>query len=121
MKTYALSGTTATAPAKVAQDTGRHTPRAAANHLSVPEQAKRDAAAVDDDVAALHRVQASKPSLPPHRRRDWREAASPYVQTCNECGRSIMPHEGHFADQITGHLVRHAACHESAKKREARS
>jgi hypothetical protein len=58
---------------------------------------------------------AARPLLPPHRRRDWREAASPHTQTCNECGRSIMPHEQHYADQVSGHLVRHVACHEKAE------
>lgn len=26
-----------------------------------------------------------------------------------------MPHEQHFADQVSGHLVRHVECHEKAE------
>lgn len=51
-----------------AQELTRHTPKAAANHLSLPERIKRDAAKVEDDVAALERVQQARPDLPFHRR-----------------------------------------------------
>lgn len=67
MKSYALSGTSASAPATPAQDTGRHKARAAANHLSAPEMKKLDEQRVDDDARALARVQASRPLKPPHR------------------------------------------------------
>lgn len=51
-----------------AQDTARHTARAAAAHLSPAEITKRDAACVDEDAAALERVQESRPLKPPGRR-----------------------------------------------------
>ena len=55
-----------------AQDTGRHTPRAAAAHLSPVEITKRDAAMVDEDAAALARVfdavVAKRPLEPPRRK-----------------------------------------------------
>lgn len=57
------------APApKPAQDLQRHTPRAAASHLSPAELTKRDAGAVESDGAALERVQATRPLKPPGRR-----------------------------------------------------
>lgn len=49
-----------------AQDTSRHTARAAASHLSPAEITKRDAASVDEDAAALARSLANKPLFPPH-------------------------------------------------------
>ncbi len=49
------------------QDLSRHTARAAANHLSAAERTKLDARNVDQDAAALARVQATKPLFPPHR------------------------------------------------------
>lgn len=68
MKSYALSGTSAPAPREPAQDSGRHKAKAAASHLSPAELTKRDAGAVDEDVAALERVQAMRPLKPPGRR-----------------------------------------------------
>lgn len=70
MKTFALSGTSAPVPDQraQAQDVGRHTPRAAANHLSAAEMKKRDAGAVVEDAAALNNVWASRPMKPPGRR-----------------------------------------------------
>lgn len=118
MRTYAIDGAKlAPEPKPPAQDTARHTPKAAANHLSAAERTKVDAGNVERDAAALDRTLASGKRLdPPGRkpRRDWREAAAPHIQTCNECGRSIMPHEQHYADQVSRHLVRHVACHEKA-------
>jgi hypothetical protein len=52
--------------------------------------------------------------VPPGPKRFWREAASPYPQNCNECGRIIVPHEQHYADSVSGHLVRHVGCHKRA-------
>ena len=70
MKSYALSGTSAATPEPKApaQDTARHTPRAAANHLSPIEQVRHDAANVDRDAAELARVQQTRPLKPPGRR-----------------------------------------------------
>lgn len=68
MRTYAIDGAKlAPEPKPPAQDTARHTPKAAANHLSAAEQKKHDEQRVDEDAAALKRVQASKPLYPPHR------------------------------------------------------
>lgn len=69
MRTYAIDGASlAPEPKPPAQDTARHTPRAAANHLSVNERVKLDAARVDEDAAALKLVQATRPLKPPRRR-----------------------------------------------------
>jgi len=55
-----------------AQDLQRHTARAAAQHLSPAEITKRDAACVEEDVAALDRMIAPgsplRPLRPPGRR-----------------------------------------------------
>lgn len=51
-----------------AQDTSRHTPRAAASHLSPAELTKRDASMVETDAEALERVQKTRPLKPPGRR-----------------------------------------------------
>lgn len=65
-------------------------------------------------------VVAPLPMKPPARR-DWREAASPYICTCNECGRVIVPNEQHFADQVSGHLVRHVECHQRAEANDSKA
>ncbi len=66
-------------PRAPAQDLQRHKPRAAANHLSPAEMTKRDAGAVDEDAAALAKVQASRLPKPPHLHR--------YVAgACKVCG-----------------------------------
>ena len=69
MKSYALSGTSAAPPEKkpADQDLSRHTPKAAANHLSALEQAQHDARNVERDAAALARVHAARLPKPPHR------------------------------------------------------
>lgn len=118
MRTYELSGTSAPAPREPAQDTGRHKPKAAANHLSVNERVKLDAARVDEDAAALDRTLAAGKRLdPPGRKpvRNWQLAFHKYAQNCNECGRIIEPKAEHYADRISRHLVRHVACHEKAE------
>jgi hypothetical protein len=56
----------------------------------------------------------------PGPKRDWRLHATNHVRTCNECGRSIVAMEDHYADIVSGHLARHVGCHEAAEKREAR-
>jgi hypothetical protein len=56
---------TAVTPEPQAQDVNRHTPRAAANHLSVAEQTKRDVANVETDAAALDRTLAAGKRLKP--------------------------------------------------------
>ena len=120
MKSYAINETTATVTASTTQDTGRHTPRAAANHLSAAEQTKRDAANVAEDAAALDRTLAAGRRLtPPGRKptRNWQRAFHRYAQTCHECGRSIEPNAEHYADRISGHLVRHVACHAKVEAR----
>lgn len=48
-----------------AQDVNRHTPRAAANHLSLAERTKVDAANVERDAAALDRTLAAGKRLKP--------------------------------------------------------
>jgi hypothetical protein len=72
VKSYTLSGAAAPPeprPAVLAQDVSRHTPKAAANHLSTLEQQAHDARNRARDIAALETVQASRPLLPPGRRR----------------------------------------------------
>jgi hypothetical protein len=62
--------TAATPEAKPqAQDVNRHTPRAAANHLSLAERTKADAANVERDAAALDRTLAAGRRLKPPGRR----------------------------------------------------
>lgn len=70
MKTYGISGTSAAVreTREPAQELTRHTARAAANHLSKLEQVKHDRRNLDRDMAALARVQASRPLKPPGRR-----------------------------------------------------
>lgn len=70
MKSYAISGAAAAPePRPPAQDTARHAPRAAANHLSPAEITKRDAAMVEEDAAALDRTLAAGKRLKPPGRR----------------------------------------------------
>lgn len=55
-------------PRPPAQDVSRHTPRAAANHLSPAERTKTDAANVERDAAMLDRnLAAGKRLKPPGR------------------------------------------------------
>ncbi len=42
--------------------------------------------------------------------RDWRLRASPKIQTCTFCGRSITPHEMFYRDVVSGHLNAHRGC-----------
>lgn len=82
MRSYTLSGTTATPEPRpaLAQDVNRHTPKAAANHLSTLEQQAHDARNLERDKAALERMQAARPSAPPH--------VHVYVSgKCKRCGR----------------------------------
>ncbi len=51
--------------------------------------------------------------------RDWRLHCSPYTQTCNECGRSVVPWEECMFDMKSGHIVRHTECHQKAEERRA--
>jgi hypothetical protein len=69
VRTYAIDGAKlAPEPKPPAQDVARHTPKPAANHLSLAEQKKHDERRVDEDAAALKLVQASRPLKPPGRR-----------------------------------------------------
>lgn len=55
---------------------------------------------------------------PPARRRDWRLHVDLHgIQTCGECGRSIMPTTDFYRDQVSGHLNRHVECHERAESK----
>ena len=68
MKMYNLSGAAAPPePKPQAQELSRHTPRAAANHLSPAEIKKLDEQNAAEDAAALAKVQASRLPKPPHR------------------------------------------------------
>lgn len=51
-------------------------------------------------------------------KRDWRLHCHPWALTCHECGRSIMPMVDCYFDMASGHLVRHAECHEKAEARK---
>jgi hypothetical protein len=69
VRTYAIDGAQlAPEPKSPAQDVARHTPKPAANHLSAAEQKKHDECNVDEDAAALARIQATRPMKPPGRR-----------------------------------------------------
>lgn len=48
-------------------------------------------------------------------KRDWRLHCSAHTQNCNQCGRAIVPWADCYFDVVSGHLVRHVACHEKAE------
>jgi hypothetical protein len=73
------------------QDVSRHTARAAASHLSPAELTKRDQASVDEDGAALARVQASRALMNPlEMQRYAARLAAEYNFTAEDCQRVIF-------------------------------
>ncbi len=49
------------------------------------------------------------------RHRNWRFAINRVAKNCECCGRLIEPYAPHYEDWVTGHLVRHADCHDRAE------
>lgn len=50
-------------------------------------------------------------------KRDWRLHCSAHAQNCNECGHVIAPWDDCYFDVMSGHIVRHVACHEKSEAR----
>jgi hypothetical protein len=48
-------------------------------------------------------------------KRHWIRTSKGFAENCNECGRIIEPRAERYADQVSGHLVRHVGCHEKAE------
>jgi hypothetical protein len=119
VKSYAIDGAKlAPEPKPPAQDVARHTPKAAANHLSVAEQKKHDERRVDEDAASLDRMLAAGKRLdPPGRkpRRVWERMFNQIAENCEQCGRIIEPGAERYQDWVSGHLRRHVECHEKAE------
>lgn len=90
-----------------------------------------DESTVTRDAEALGRMQASKPSKPPHRhvyvagkctvcyrpQRAWVPLESGPAHNCHECGHLIVPDEARWFDEASGHIARHLVCHEKAGAR----
>ncbi len=82
-----------------------------------------DASTAREDAAKLDALRAKRPLKPPGKqavKRDWRLHVDLHgIQTCGECGRSIMPTTDFMRDQVSGHMNRHVECHERAEAKGA--